>query len=854
MSTTKKVLIIIATIILLAAFIGAVVWGVINWSKLKEGMKGSGLYTQEDIQKSYEDGFNKALSDKEEYEKLINSYKDTITTQNDLISKHTSEVAMLNNTIKENQDELKLLIEQRTNLETQITTLNTIKTDNERTISELNRQIENLSNQVIVLQGNATENATQIETLNNQITNLQSINSQLQSTNELNTQTINNLNAQNTALINRITEITYQLENHSTIVASLNTKIAELQQSVQYYEQFIKTLEQGEQVIATFEFNGSVYNIQVVNKNSILTVTTPESTEYVIFNGWTIDGEIIDLATFRISENTRIIANITLKFDIKFMANGESIQNSNMLKDSKITPPTAPIKSGYVFDGWTIDGTNIINFDTYKVSQNVTFTAKYTKQYLVKFEYDGTIISNQQVKAGNFAIPPETISTNYKVFNGWKINNILVDIANYKINDDIKFVADITYKYDVTFMVDDEVYNSQIVTKNDIATAVESPAKDGFVFDFWSIDGINKIDVNSYRITETTTFIAKFKEIFTVEFIVNDQVYNTQSVVEGDSIDLVENPTQDWYNFVGWTTNGNDIVENIEIATSNIQYFAKFMPKGAKMLGGYDFNNKLVHLKTPKHIVFDKYNDNNKYFVNGVNVIANITPENVTAEDSIVGSIEFYYVNNTAYFLSNQTICFNEYSRVLFSRASEVVDIKFNNIDTSEVTNMASMFESCASLTNLDLSMFDTRKVTNMYDMFGGCEILTNLNISSFNTSNVTDMGCLFAKCKSLTNLDVSNFNTEKVKNMSSIFDQCESITFLDISNFNTKKVTSMSYMFRNDSQLVRIIVGKDWSTDAVTSHTEMFKACFKLPNYDRKVIDITNAHTNSGGYLSLKG
>jgi len=559
MSTTKKVLIIISAIVLLAAFIFAITWGIINWSKVKEGMKGNGLYTQEDIQKSYEDGFNKALSDKDEYEKLINSYKDTITTQNDLISQHTSEVAILNNSIKDYTEQVKILSEQRTALETQISTLTDIKSNNERTISELNKQIDNLSNQVVILQGNATENATQIESLNNQISSLQAINSQLKNTNELNTETITALNNQNTALNNQIAELNQQIQNDFSIVGTLTNKITELEKSVQYYEKYLESITQGELVMATFEFNGSVYNVQMVNKNSTISVTQPQSTEYVIFNGWMVDGEIVDLSSYTITENTRFIANITLKFDIKFFADGENIQSSIMVKDSKITPPEAPIKVGYVFEGWTVDGSLIINFDTYSVNQNVTFTAKYVKQYLVKFEYEGTVISSQTITSGHCAELPEAPNTTYKVFNGWKMNGAIVDALNYKINANTTFVADITYKFDAIFKVDNVSVDSQLVTKNTSPILPKTPIKAGFVFIGWSLDGTEIVDLSNYIITEHTTFIAVFRaDKFTVTFKNGDNILTTQQVDNGG---FAVAPEFDSDTFLGWTTNGKDVVD-----------------------------------------------------------------------------------------------------------------------------------------------------------------------------------------------------------------------------------------------------------------------------------------------------
>ena len=369
--TTKKIIGIIVSVVFIAAFVFVLVWGIINWNKVKDGLPGSGLYTKEDIQNSYEDGYNTALADKEEYDKLITSYRDTITTQTDLISQYESEANTLNNSIKEYQEQVNKLTEQRGVLQTQVETLTTVKTNNEKTIDELNKQIETLSAQVLSLQGNKDENERQIKQLNEQISNLQSLNKQLQETNELNVKTIEGLNAQITNLNKQISDLTLQAQDNSSIVNALNVKIAELQKSVNYYEQYLATLENGEQVVATFEFNGSVYNIQIVNKNSLLTVTPPTSTAYVIFNGWTVNGEPIDLETFHITENTKIVADVTYKYEVNFMVDGENYKNEILVKDSHITPPAEPKKTGYVFDGWTINGSTVIDFDSYTVTQKL---------------------------------------------------------------------------------------------------------------------------------------------------------------------------------------------------------------------------------------------------------------------------------------------------------------------------------------------------------------------------------------------------------------------------------------------------------------------------------------------------
>ena len=129
----------------------------------------------------------------------------------------------------------------------------------------------------------------------------------------------------------------------------------------------------------------------------------------------------------------------------------------------------------------------------------------------------------------------------------------------------------------------------------------------------------------------------------------------------------------------------------------------------------------------------------------------------------------------------------------LFYEWKNLKTINFNNIDTSQVTKMRSMFAGCHVLTDLDISNFNTSKVTSMRSMFSECSSLTNLDVSNFDTSKVTDMRYMFYSCHGLINLDVSNFNTSQVTDMSSMFVGCKSLKILDISNFDVNKAKSLN-------------------------------------------------------------
>ena len=179
---------------------------------------------------------------------------------------------------------------------------------------------------------------------------------------------------------------------------------------------------------------------------------------------------------------------------------------------------------------------------------------------------------------------------------------------------------------------------------------------------------------------------------------------------------------------------------------------------------------------------------------------------------------------------------------------TQITGIEYLN--TSEVTGMRGMFDSCKSLTSLDLSHFDTRNVTDMAGMFENCSSLTSLDMSSFDTRNVTDMGWLFYNCNALKNINLSSFNTSNVTDMSRMFYYCNGLEILNISHFDTGNVTNMAYMFSFCNSLSEIDV-THFKTDKVTSMEAMFQRCVKVKNIDVSHFETSNV-TNMSYMFSI--
>ena len=154
-----------------------------------------------------------------------------------------------------------------------------------------------------------------------------------------------------------------------------------------------------------------------------------------------------------------------------------------------------------------------------------------------------------------------------------------------------------------------------------------------------------------------------------------------------------------------------------------------------------------------------------------------------------------------------------------------------------------------------DPSFADARPTT-CFSWFNYMENLTSIEgLEYLNTSEVTNMESMFAFCKRLQSLDLSHFDTSNVTNMNSMFDACYDLKSLNLASFNTSKVEDMSFMFNLCWDLQDIYVSEQFVVPQKNDYTQsMFNQCGKLPNYDEHETDYRRAYygtkDSKGGYL----
>ena len=214
------------------------------------------------------------------------------------------------------------------------------------------------------------------------------------------------------------------------------------------------------------------------------------------------------------------------------------------------------------------------------------------------------------------------------------------------------------------------------------------------------------------------------------------------------------------------------------------------------------------------------------------------------------GSVLAWMDNGNLYVAADGAIAPNSNASCLLQAFANLKTIDFGNcFDTSNVTDMHSMFAGCSSLTSLDLSGFDTSNVTYMSYMFQMCDNLSNVDLSSFSTSNVTNMRSTFESCGSLIRLDLTSFDTSKVTDMNSMFYECGSLTQLNLTSFDTSKVTDMAFMFTSCNSLTSLDLS-NFDTSNVTNMLWMFGLCYDLTSLNLSNFD-TSAVTEMDDILT---
>lgn len=227
-----------------------------------------------------------------------------------------------------------------------------------------------------------------------------------------------------------------------------------------------------------------------------------------------------------------------------------SRQNVRAGEDAKV--PDDPERTGYRFTGWDKSYTNI--------TSDLTVTAEYEiRKFSVVFKDGDRVISEQEIGYEGSAAVPEDPTRPDEEWGSWKFTGWSGNYTNVKKDEIIRAQFErIVNEYEVIFYdAEDNILSRQKVAHGEAAQEPEAPDREPsaqyhYFFTGWSgKTGNITTDMAFYPVYDTTM------RTYTVTFMDEDIVLETQTVEYGSDAKTPENPTrpaEEWgsWKFIGW--------------------------------------------------------------------------------------------------------------------------------------------------------------------------------------------------------------------------------------------------------------------------------------------------------------
>ncbi|MCL1874885.1 MAG: InlB B-repeat-containing protein [Synergistaceae bacterium] len=345
------------------------------------------------------------------------------------------------------------------------------------------------------------------------------------------------------------------------------------------YKDFIKdfTITVNAATVETFivtfiDWDGSVIDEQTVELGSGATAPADPVRKGFTFAGWDADFS-------NVTDDLFVTAQYKINtYTVIFMSDGVEFNSQIVEHGSSAVDPGEPVKTGHTFTGWDKDFSEITN--------DLTVYAQFSIiNYTVTFaDWNGTALKTQTVPFGGSATAPADPAREGYAFTGWDadfsiVASDLTVTAQYEIN-----------KYTVIFMSDGVEFTSQTVNHGNAATNPGAPAKAGFTFIGWYIDGalysFDKPVTGGLTLTaqweeEITSYSIGFIGYYDYDFGNGPVKLNTsfywQTVKAGDPI----NWTSVFAAYENWKSQGGYGLEDLEgwqTSGARSHYYAEKTP------------------------------------------------------------------------------------------------------------------------------------------------------------------------------------------------------------------------------------------------------------------------------------
>lgn len=378
-------------------------------------------------------------------------------------------------------------------------------------------------------------------------------------------QKIEELNSSISSKDSDIAEMEEIIRNNNETIKELRSQITKLENSIEEYKALVNSLKASYEVTATFIFDNQVHKVKVIKR-----------------------GECAG-----------------------------AIEN-----------PTSSTSAE--FNGWQVNGVTV-DPQTYVLEDDTIFIANTTQRHRVDYFANSEIFTTQYVTNNQMPTSVDEPTLFGHNFLGWSLDGVnVVETTTYPITANTTFYAVFEeIKCTITFMVDDTVFNQQIVGYGQGITTPTNPTKTNYNFLGWSTDKTNVAQISPAYLEDTTYFALFEKATLRVYQTSHKNFYCAPF-----SISWYENNPSKYAAFnaifddvylIGTISNGNVVLKGaVNLLTKQKYATVNEINEGHKTYefvdndgNRYRANYKTKFSDVVKTLVLADYNENNCQYLGG---------------------------------------------------------------------------------------------------------------------------------------------------------------------------------------------------------------------------------------------
>lgn len=483
-----------------------------------------------------------------------------------------------------------------------------------------------------------------------------------------------------------------------------------------------------------------------------------------------------------------------------------------------------------------------IGFSLISCQTNQTPPTKTTYQVIFE-DYDGTILKEETVEENKYATAPiDPVREGY-TFIGW-------DKKFSKINSDITITALYEKLKVVTFnSFCDTSITPQLIKKGRCATEPTPPIKEGYTFLGWYLNDVKWVFASF--VEEDITLDAKWtlnEYSITYDLGVGTAQNPTTYTVE-DTITL-NNPTHSDYEFIGWTTEDNEIPSmNVTInkETNDKHFIANYKNVKLQLNENDEYEVAgLIYEQSTTALIPNYYNGKkvtlikenafiSNYSLQSIKIPENITQIGLCAFWGCTSLTDFFVDSNNEYFQSIDGSLYSKDATILHQYALAKKDTLFKipegvvtigpyafsysqYLITLRIPNSVTTIEPYAFAYNISLNKVIFEENSNLTTInenaFVECFNLTNINLQDKLT---TIQKYAFWNCSNLLSINIpQNIEYIGIK------------AFLGCSNLQYNIYNNLKYLGNKSNPYLVLIDVNDYNMTNCTIHkdTKLITPC----------------------------